>query len=289
MNKTIYMTYKKAVPEFVFSRWTELNPDYIIDFNLDDDCINFLQEHFNDYIVNLFKKIPEGMYKADLWRLCKLYINGGVYADVDLVPYIKIDELDKDISFYSCLSVAGHSIFQAFMVNFSKPKNPLILNFLLSFLINQPYNFFNGPTFDMYNCIKYTLNNQNILPDKKYEIKEIKINVIIGRSDENSKYIDLHYFPNDISYVVKLKPNPYDDSFNFNIINNILIVTRTDQNINWEYNHSCDICIESTENVYLFKEDIGDMNNWIETAYISNNNVKILDSRDPIYYHNKGW
>jgi len=53
------------------------------------------------------------MYKADLWRLCKLYIHGGVYADVDLVPYINIDNLDKDITFYSCISDSNDGIFQA--------------------------------------------------------------------------------------------------------------------------------------------------------------------------------
>jgi mannosyltransferase OCH1-like enzyme len=71
------MKYKKTVPKFVFDRWKKLNPNYNIDFSLDDQCITFIRENFNDYI-------------ADLWRLCKLYIDGGVYADVDLVPYINI-------------------------------------------------------------------------------------------------------------------------------------------------------------------------------------------------------
>ena len=122
LNKTIYMTYKKNVPDKVFNRWKELNPTYNIDFSLDKECINFLKENFNSYIVNLFKSIDKGMYKADLWRLCKLYINGGVYADIDLVPYIDIDTLDKHITFYSCMSTNPNSIFQAFMINFSKPK-----------------------------------------------------------------------------------------------------------------------------------------------------------------------
>ena len=104
INKTIYMTYKKPIPEKCINRWTQLNPNYKIDFSLDNDCIQFLKDNFNDYIVNLFIKIEVGMYKADLWRLCKLYINSGIYADVDLVPYLNIDELDKDISFYTCVN-----------------------------------------------------------------------------------------------------------------------------------------------------------------------------------------
>ena len=73
-NKTIYMTYKKPIPSLVYDRWKKLNNSYEIEFSLDKDCILFLQKNFNDYIVKLFEYIPHGMYKADLWRLCKLYI-----------------------------------------------------------------------------------------------------------------------------------------------------------------------------------------------------------------------
>ena len=31
MNKTIYMTYNKSVPEIVFRRWKDLNPEYNMD------------------------------------------------------------------------------------------------------------------------------------------------------------------------------------------------------------------------------------------------------------------
>ena len=40
-NKTIYMTYKKPIPDFVFERWEKLNPEYQLDFSLDEDCIEF--------------------------------------------------------------------------------------------------------------------------------------------------------------------------------------------------------------------------------------------------------
>jgi hypothetical protein len=282
------MTYKKTGPDFVFSRWKLLNDDYDIEFSLDEDCISFIKTHFNKKIADLFKKIPIGMYKADLWRLCKLYINGGVYADVDLIPYININSLDKDVTFYSCLSKDQGSIFQAFMVCFSKPRNPLILHFLISFLINQSYNYHNGPTYDMYNCIKYNLNGINIYPEKKYETEEIKIRIAIGKSNENTKMIDLYYFPVDVLFTVKLIPCPYGDSFVFDIKNNILIVKRVDMKGGWEYDHSCDIFIKSNEKIFLFKENSGPNNDWV-TSYITLNNKKILDSRDLNYYKNGGW
>ncbi len=288
INKTIYMTYKKSVPDKVFSRWTNLNPDYKIDFSLDSDCIQFLETHFSNYIVNLFKSIPVGMYKADLWRLCKLYIHGGIYADVDLVPYINIDNLDKNITFYSCLNINNDSVFQAFMVNFSKPKNPLIFIFLLSYLINNPYNYANGPTYDMFNCIKYNLPNINIKHEQKYDIDEVKMKIDIGTSNTKIKQVNLFYFPEDIKYNIKVINHPYADRFDFKIENNILFIKRIDEDSGWTYPHSIEIIIKSKESIFLFKENIGNNNNWI-TSYVTHNSTKILDSRDLDYYKNKGW
>lgn len=291
MNKTIYMTYNKNIPDKVINRWIKYNNDYKIDFSLDKDCLNFLETNFNINIANLFSEINVGMYKADLWRLCKLYKNSGIYADVDLVPYLNIDELDKNITFYSCLAKNKISIFQAFIVNFSKPNNPLILIFLLSFLINKPYlikDIPNGPTYDMYNCIRYMLNVRVILPEIKYEIDLLKLPIYIGSSIENIKIINLYYFPKDIKYTIKLHNNPYKDMFYFEIRNNYLIVKRLDKNEGWRYNHYIDICFNSKSSFFFFKENNGPNNNW-RTSYVTYKNKKIFDSRDMEYYNNNGW
>ena len=283
----IYMTYKKTIPEKVRDRWTKLNPNYEIDLSLDSDCVFFLESQFNKYVSDLFISIKKGMYKADLWRLCKLYVNGGVYADVDLIPHLNIDNLDKDITLYSCIAIDNKSIFQAFMVHFSKPKNPLMFALLLSFLINNPYIYSNGPTYDMYNCIKYMLNVKTIEPEKKYTIYNVKINVKIGKSISNIKRIDLHYFQDNIEYTIYLHKNKYNDTFNFEIINNILMIRRIDTNTGWEHDHSIDICFNYTATVLFFKENSG-LKKYID-CYVSFNNVKILDSRDIDYVKNGGW
>jgi len=283
------MTYKKEVPEIVFQRWKNLNKDYNIEFSLDNECIEFLKTHFNEYIAQLFIDIPVGMFKADLWRLCKLYMYGGVYADVDLVPYISIDSLDKDVTFYSCITITDSAIFQAFMVNFSKPKNPLILYFLVSFLLNNPYYTANGPTFDMYKCIQYNLNGiPKILPEITYELTEVKIPIYVGSSETNSKTIDLRYFPDDIEYSIKLISAGYDDTFDFNIKDNILTVTRTDNVTGWGYPYSINIIIQSKEKLFFFKENCGDQGNWVQ-SYVTHRHTKILDSRDLEYFYNRGW
>ena len=62
MNKTIYMTYKKNIPDKVKNRWIKYNNDYKIDFSLDNDCLDFLKTNFNNNVSNLFSKIKKGMY-----------------------------------------------------------------------------------------------------------------------------------------------------------------------------------------------------------------------------------
>ena len=72
INRTIYMTYKKPVPNIVYNRWKKRNPSYNIELSLDAECILFLERYINRFVASLFNYIPRGMYKADLWRLCVL-------------------------------------------------------------------------------------------------------------------------------------------------------------------------------------------------------------------------
>ena len=278
MNKTIYMTYKKPIPGIVAKRWLALNKDYTVDLSYDADCVAFLREHFNEYIANLFTTITSGPYKADLWRLCKLYIHGGVYTDVDIVPYLDIDSLDTSVTFYSCKSILDNTVFQAYMVHY-RSKSPLLLQFLVSYVLNKAYT--TSPTEDMYRCLKYTLGGKDILPDTVYDIHEIKIPVAIGASETDTKTIDLYYFPSDIAYTIRGDTSQYT----FQIENNTLIVTKEG---GWDQNLTVDICIEAKERILLFKENRGPFGSWI-TSYVTHNGKKILDSRDLDYFRNKGW
>jgi len=286
MNKTIYMTYKKNLPERVLTSWKDLNPAYAIDVSLDEDCINFLKTHFNEGFSELFKNIYNGMNKADLWRLCKLYIHGGVYADVDLVPYLKLDYLNEDVTFYATLS-KGPVCVQDFLVS-RNPKSPFILSLLLSLISNKNLNG-SGPRIDMYNCIKKTIGTDPS-EGRLYKIKTINININIGPSaNNNTKTIDLVYLPNDVTHSIVLNSNPHPDKFSFSIENNFLTVTRIDlPNEGWGYNHSCTINFSCDEKIYLFKEIFRVDNNWL-SATITDNGVKLFDSHDEMYYRNKGW
>ena len=138
----------------------------------------------------------------------------------------------------------------------------------------------------MRKCINYNIEGQ-VVSEKVYHLYHVKIPVKIGTSKSNKKQIDLHYFPSDVKYNVKLSENKYGDSFDFRIEANKLVITRTDVPTGWGYNHSCDIIIECDERIFLFQEYKGDSGS--TSCYVNYKNEKILDSRDKMYYRNGGW
>ena len=109
--KIIYMCFKtkKDVPKKVFKLWKKLNPEYKLNFSDDKQCYNFLKNNFSIEYAKYFNEIPWGPIKADFWRLCVLYINGGVYADIDLKPLKPLNDIiNKNTTFSSCLNINGN-------------------------------------------------------------------------------------------------------------------------------------------------------------------------------------
>lgn len=318
MNKTIYMTYHSHLPMNVIKRWHHLNPDYNIDFSKDIDCIRFLDSEFHRNIAELFIYIKRGMYKADLWRLCKLYIHGGVYADIDLVPFHPLSQITAEVipasaTFYSCLSISKTSIFQAIMVH-SHARSPLVLGFLVSFLVNKSYTIIdNGPTDDMYNFILYNVratavaSGEAVIPDSlkpftHYTLRQIRIPIHVSSLEED--IIPLHYFPEDLlNYTLAISPitrNKWvlanQDKIKMKIENHCVIVdagagSGTDVDKHKEF--IIDICIDlpkyQPEVIYLFQECIRDPSS-ISTCYVANcNGENIMDCRDRNYIRDHGW
>lgn len=103
----------------------------------DDDCRNFIQEHFLPDVLMAYDTLIPGAFKADLWRYCVLYILGGIYIDAKMewnnVNNFKLtDLLDDD---YYVDDIPSHpGIYNAFMV--SQQKNPVLLDCIDSIVKN---------------------------------------------------------------------------------------------------------------------------------------------------------
>lgn len=101
----------------------EMNPEFKHYLFNDNDCIEFIKKHFNDSVVNAYNTLIPGAYKADLWRYCVLYIQGGIYLDI---KYEAINDfkfmylMDKE---HYVIDYFG--IYNGLMI--SKPNNKILL------------------------------------------------------------------------------------------------------------------------------------------------------------------
>ena len=87
--KTIYQTFQTfECCENMYNSvqsWTNMNPEYEHYYFDDVMCIEFIEKYFDNRVVNAYLSLIPGAFKADLWRCCALYVNGGVYVDADMV------------------------------------------------------------------------------------------------------------------------------------------------------------------------------------------------------------
>ena len=82
----VYMCWQtKRLPPLMQQNYNNLvagNPKMTFHLYDDDDCREFIKNHFPEDVLNAFDTLIPGAYKADLWRYCVMYINGGIYMDI---------------------------------------------------------------------------------------------------------------------------------------------------------------------------------------------------------------
>jgi hypothetical protein len=77
-------------------------------FYTDQDCEDFIEQHFPSEVLEAYRALLPGAFKADLFRYCVLLICGGIYADIDVM-------LDSTLDIAIAADVG-------FMVPIDKPK-----------------------------------------------------------------------------------------------------------------------------------------------------------------------
>ena len=129
-------------------RMKKVNPEFNIQLFDDNDCRKFIKKNFSKDILTAFDTLKPGAYKADLWRLCILYINGGIYIDIKLncinnFKFIALTEKEHLV-----IDTPGHwkegniGLWNGLLV--VKPKNILLLrciNKISENVKNKNYDF----------------------------------------------------------------------------------------------------------------------------------------------------
>jgi len=146
------------------------NPDF--EHHLFDDvkCREFIQTYFEDEVVEAYDRIVPGAYRADLWRYCVLYINGGIYLDIkysNVNGFNLISLTDRE---YFCRDIekSGSGIYNAFMI--CKPKNEKLLKCINQIVENVKNNYYGE------SCLSPTGPLLMKLQFTEYELSEISAN-----------------------------------------------------------------------------------------------------------------
>lgn len=106
--------------------WINRNVDYEYRYYDEHDRREFIKSYFDTKVLRAYDNLIPGAYKADLWRYCVVYIEGGVYADIKmgaLVPLSKIIPSDADLMIVN--DTHDMTLYNAFFA--ATPKHPAIL------------------------------------------------------------------------------------------------------------------------------------------------------------------
>ena len=116
------------------------NPNFKHYLYDDNDCRVFIKNNFNSDVLNAYDRLIPGAYKADLWRYCVLYINGGIYMDIKYSPinnFKLVNLLEKE---HWVLDIGGNGIYNALLV--CKAGNEILLKAINDIVINVKNKYY---------------------------------------------------------------------------------------------------------------------------------------------------
>jgi mannosyltransferase OCH1-like enzyme len=162
-NTIVKKTNNDEIPKVIYQTWhtkklpinmkkcveklKKNNPNYQYHLYDDNDCKEFIQQYFNDDVIEAFDKLKPGAFKADLWRYCILYIKGGIYLDIKYEPInnFSFNYLQPNKEYF-VLERPGfwekdsYGIYNALMI--CKPNNNILLNCIRQIVKNVKNNYY---------------------------------------------------------------------------------------------------------------------------------------------------
>jgi len=265
--------HKDLNPDFqkMVDIWKTNNPDYEYYLFDKDEREKFISENFDKNIINTYKAIIPGAYKSDLFRYCYLYINGGIYIDIDTLCIGKLDDfLLSNIEFLVPIDLninpleGNHNLACGFIA--SIPKHPILLNCI--------------------NKIVFHVEN-NIIPQSKLDftgpgLLGRSVNIFL-KNNETMSFVGKEGIYNNIHFLKfeKISEHIKDSS------GNILLQNKNgNQDIIYLYNQECNkltnyVSWVNTNNIIQNKKNIAIMVYGQFRTY-KNNLIKNINMLKPI-------
>ena len=150
--RTVVQTWhrpRSQLPAKVAACMHKCSRGFVYAYYDDDACEKYLGAHYSPRHLEVFRRLKCGAHKADFFRYCYLYREGGVYMDIDLEPLETLDSILAGVragTLVTCLEVSGQGIFQAFIA--TPPGHPVFKELIDEFFTrlvrtnSHPYNHF---------------------------------------------------------------------------------------------------------------------------------------------------
>lgn len=117
----------------------DFNPDYEYVFYDDIDCREFIKINYDSEYLYYYDIIYPGAFKADFFRYCYLYINGGFYFDCKSILLSSLDDLvNEDDELILCQDYHKLGLYNAVMM--TTARNELFIK-LINKIIYKIKNF----------------------------------------------------------------------------------------------------------------------------------------------------
>lgn len=142
--------------ESCLQKYKQMYPDYEIRVYDNDDIYAIIETHFPQHVADV-KKITIGAVLADIFRYLILYLEGGIYSDMDCEPVRRIDTLLTNIHYH------GNDTRNFYIY----PRNKKLVTALWDFYKNpcDHCTLVNKGTIEKYKCLghRYVNKNTNVI------------------------------------------------------------------------------------------------------------------------------
>lgn len=125
--KNILQIYeqKELIPDFIINNVKDKNEEWKYNFFNNEESLNYLKEEYGEEFVKKYNSFNKQKHKEDLFKLCWLYKNGGVYIDIFIQIILPLDEVIENVKndFAVMQNIYKHDIYDQYVPDDQKPES----------------------------------------------------------------------------------------------------------------------------------------------------------------------
>jgi mannosyltransferase OCH1-like enzyme len=126
----IFVTWNsREIPYYMKRHLEELHasqPEFSLTVYSHKECRKYIQDRYPTEVLEAYDSLVPGAYRSDLFRYCKLYMDGGVYIDIKYQVHASLAKMIQDSPFQLIQDDPNEipgCMHNAFMI--SPPSNPV--------------------------------------------------------------------------------------------------------------------------------------------------------------------